>query len=192
MRRPEKLDAVRSPSRDCAPIHNNGEDDRVIEQCSALLSSDDGQAQTGHSPSSPESIDSVEIPETPSGTEQWWHTDPSVVRVMGKRLDAERPGYLLLCWVYSCEVEAANSKLDRHLREYDEKISRDRLRQERLSNLRRRKHSPTRECQDSNQTYKRARPATARVSQNHTYPLCQVKEFLSLDADVCSLDLEPI
>lgn len=32
-----------------------------------------------------------------SETEQWWHTDPSVVRVMGKRLGAEWPGYLVLC-----------------------------------------------------------------------------------------------
>lgn len=187
-----------------------------MEQRSALLSGDDGQARTGPSvrpssgscssdgagrvalgaipPSPPESIGSVEIPETPSGTDQWCHTDPSVVRVMGKRLGAERPGYLVLCWVYSCEGEEANSKLDRHLREYDEKISRDRLRQERLSTLRRRKHSPTRESQDSNQTCKRAKTkATARVSsQNHTYPSRQVEEDLFLDADVCSLDLEPL
>lgn len=115
------------------------------------------------------------------------------MRVIEKRLGAERPGYLVLYWVYSCEGEAANSKLDRHLREYDEKISRDRLQRERLSTLRPRKHSPTRESQDSNQTYKRAKTkATARVSQNHTCPSRQVEEDLFLDADVCSLDLEPI
>ena len=34
--------------------------------------------------------------------------------------------------------------------------------------------------------------ATARVSQNHTYSSRQVEEDLFLDADVCSLDLEPI
>lgn len=186
-----------------------------MERRASLLSGDDVQARAGPSgsrgsctkpssdgagrvtqgavpPSSPESIGPVEIPETPSETEQWWHTDPSVVRVMGKRLGAERPGYLVLCWMYSSEGEAANSKLDRRLREYDEKISRDRLRQSRLSTLRRRKHSPTRESQGTDQTRKRAKTkATARSSQNHNYPLRQVEEDLFLDADVCSLDLEP-
>lgn len=220
MGRPEKSDTVRSPRRDCLPIHDDGEEDWVMERRPALLSGDDGQARVGPSirpssgncgsctepssdgagrftqgavpPSSPESIGPVEIPETPSGTEHWWHTNLSVVRVMGKRLDAERPGYLVLCWIDSCEGEAANSKIDRHLREYDEKISRDRLRQKRLSTLRRRKHFPTRESQGTDQTCKRAKTkATARSPQNHKYPSRQVEEDLFLDADVCSLDLEP-
>lgn len=94
MRRPEKLDAVRSLRRDCPPIHNNGEEDRVVEQRSELLSGDDGKARAGPSvrpfsgsctkpggdsagrvtvgavpTSSPASIGAVEIPETPSGGE---------------------------------------------------------------------------------------------------------------------------
>lgn len=94
--------------------------------------------------------------------------------------------------MYSCEGEAASSKLDRHLREYDEKISRDRLRQNRLSTLRRRIYSPTGESQGTNQTRKRAKTkATARLSQNHNYPSRQVEEDLFLDAVVCSLDLGP-
>ena len=126
-----------------------------MEQRSALLSGDDGQVRAGPSvkpssgsctkpssdgagrvtlgavpPSSPESIDSVEIPETPSGTEKWWPTDPSVLRVMGKRLGAEQPGYLVLYWVNSCEGGAANPKLERRFWGYDEKISRDRLQRE--------------------------------------------------------------
>jgi hypothetical protein len=46
-------------------------------------------------------------------------------RVLGKRPDTGRPGLLVLCWVYLCEGEAATATLDRHFREYDEKISRD-------------------------------------------------------------------
>jgi hypothetical protein len=114
MRRLEKSDAVRSLRGDSPQF---GDTDRVMEQRLTLLSDDDGEAGAGPSgsctkassvgvgrvtlgavpSSSLESIDSVEIPKTPSETEQWWHTDPSVVRVMGKRPDAERPGHLILC-----------------------------------------------------------------------------------------------
>ena len=104
-----------------------------MEERSALLSGDDGQARVGLSvkpssgsctkpsshgagreilgavpPSSSDIIDSVELFGPPSRTEQWGHTDPSVGRGMGKRLGAERSGYLFLCCVYSCEAEAAN------------------------------------------------------------------------------------
>jgi hypothetical protein len=44
---------------------------------------------------------------------------------MDKRLDAERPQYLVLCWMYPPEGEVANSDLDRHFREYEQKASRD-------------------------------------------------------------------
>jgi hypothetical protein len=87
--------------------------------------------------------DSLEIPETPSVTEKMrCPVHPSVVRVVGKRLDAERPRYLILCWMYPQEGETANSDLDRRFREYDEKISRDLAQQQRLPTLRSRKHFP--------------------------------------------------
>ena len=54
---------------------------------------------------------------------------------MDKRLDTERPQYLVLYWMYPQEGEAANSGLHRHFREYDEKVSRDLALQERLSTL---------------------------------------------------------
>lgn len=81
----------------------------------------------------PESLDSVEIPETPSATEpSRCPVYPSVVRVMGKRLSSSGSGYLVLCWVNSCRGEATCPELERHFWEYDEKISRDRARRERL------------------------------------------------------------
>jgi hypothetical protein len=52
---------------------------------------------------------------------------------MGKRLDTEQAGYLVLCWLYPREGEAVNPHLERHFREYDEKISRDRVQREHLS-----------------------------------------------------------
>lgn len=48
-----------------------------------------------------ETADSLEVPETPSVTAQsGYPADPVGVRVMGKRLDNGRAGYLVLCWVY--------------------------------------------------------------------------------------------
>jgi hypothetical protein len=44
MYRLKKLDAVRTPSRDYSTIHNNGKEDRVMEQRPAPLSSYDGEA----------------------------------------------------------------------------------------------------------------------------------------------------
>ena len=48
--------------------------------------------------------DSLEIPQTPSVIEKMrCPVYPSVVRVVGKRLDAEQPRYLVLCWMYPPE-----------------------------------------------------------------------------------------
>jgi len=100
---------------------------------------------------------SFEIPETPPMPEKIrCPVNPSVVRVLGKRLHAERPQYLVLCWMYPLESEAADSDLDHRFREYDEKISRNLVQQERLSTLRSRKRRRTH--------------ATASASQNSTYP----------------------
>ena len=44
---------------------------------------------------------------------------------MDKQLDAGWPQYLVLCWMYPPESEAANSDLDRHFREYDERVARE-------------------------------------------------------------------
>jgi hypothetical protein len=53
--------------------------------------------------------DSFEIPETPSATEKMrCPVHPSVMRVMDERLDLGRPQYLVLCWMYPPEGEAAN------------------------------------------------------------------------------------
>jgi hypothetical protein len=138
--------------------------------------------------------DSFETPETPSATEKMLcPVHPSVVRVMDKRLDAERPQYLVLCWIYPREGEAASSELDRHFREYDEKVSRDLVRQERLSTLRVRKRIPTEGHQNPDRARKRARmQTTASASQNRTYPSRQVAEDLFLDVDVRSVALNPI
>jgi len=70
------------------------------------------------------SADSFEIPETLSVNEKMrCPVHPSVVRVVGKRLDVEQPQYLVMWWMYPQEGQAANSDLDRRFREYDEKIS---------------------------------------------------------------------
>jgi hypothetical protein len=70
--------------------------------------------------------DSFESPESPSATQKTWRpVDPSVLRVMDKRLDAGWPQYLVLCWIHPPESEIVNSDLDRHFREYDAKVSRD-------------------------------------------------------------------
>ena len=62
--------------------------------------------------------DSVEIPETPSVAEKMrCPVHPSVVRVIGKWSDAERPRYLVLCWLYSQEGGAVNPDLDSRFRE---------------------------------------------------------------------------
>lgn len=136
--------------------------------------------------------DLLEIPETPSVTEEMrCPVHPSVVRVMGKRLNAERPRYLVLCWMHPPEGEAAHSDLDRRFREYDEKISRVLARQKRLSTLRSRKHYPA----DDHESRPRKRPktlVTASASQNHSYPSRQVEEDFFLDSDVHSVDLSPI
>jgi hypothetical protein len=100
--------------------------------------------------------DSFEIPEIPLVTEKMQClVHPSVVRVMGKRLYAERPRYLVLCWMHPPEDEAAHSDLDHHFREYDERISRDLARQERLSTLRSRKQLKLRTegISDDNRNY---------------------------------------
>jgi hypothetical protein len=138
--------------------------------------------------------DSLEIPETPSATEKMLcPVHPTVVRVVDKRLIAERPQYLVLCWMHPREGEAASSELDRHFREYDEKVSRDLVRQERLSTLRARKHIPTDGHQNPDRARKRVRiQTTASVSQNRTYISRQVVEDRYLDLDACSVDLNPI
>jgi hypothetical protein len=138
--------------------------------------------------STSETADSLEIPETPSVTAQsLCPADPAVVRVMGKRLDNGRPGYLVLCWVYPYEGEAVTAELDRRLQDYDEKISSDIARQERLSTLRSQKRFWTMESQDSNQPCKKHKTnASVSTSRNHTHPCRQVQENLFLDSDVCS------
>jgi hypothetical protein len=132
--------------------------------------------------------DSFKIPERPSATEKMLcPVHPSVVRVMDKRLDAERPQYLVLCWMYPREGEAANSDVDRHFREYDEKVSRDLAREERLSTLRARKRIRKDGRQNPDRARKRARiQTTAFASQTRTYPSRQVVEDLFLDV-VCPL-----
>ena len=115
-----------------------------------------------------------------------------MVRVVGKRLDAEQPRYLVLCWMYPPDGEADNFDLDRRFREYDEKISRDLAQQQRLSTLRSRKH-PADDHQNPDRSRKRQRShATASASQNRSCPSRQVVEDLFLDVDVRSVDLNPI
>jgi hypothetical protein len=121
---------------------------------------------------STDNADSFEIPESPSAIQKTWRpVDPSMLRVVDKRLDARRPQYLVLCWIHPPESEAANSDLGRHFRKYDEKISRDLARQERLSTLRSRKHfTDGRQSPDRSQKRQRTH-ATASTSQNRAYPL---------------------
>jgi hypothetical protein len=116
---------------------------------------------------------------------------PSVVRVVGKRLDTEQPRYLVLCWIYPQEGEAANSDLDRRFREYDKKISRDLAQQERLTTLRSRKHSLARDNQNSHRAQKRPKTNTTSASLNHTCPSRQVEENIFLDTDVCLVTSRP-
>lgn len=128
-----------------------------------------------------ETADSFEIPETPSGTEQpRCAVDPAIVRVMGKRLDTSRAGYLVLCWVHPHEGEAMAS--DRHpcFREYDQKILRDTARHERLSTLRQRKRRRTPDSEGSCQAQKKARRnKRVSTSQSQIFPSRQVKERAS-------------
>lgn len=117
----------------------------------------------------------------------------SLVRVMDKQLDSERPQYLVLGCMYPQEGEAVNSKFECHFREYDEKVSRDLAQQERLSTLRSWNHFPTDHRQNPDRARKRRRTgASERNLQNYTHPSRQVEENLFLDSDVRSVVLEPI
>jgi hypothetical protein len=136
--------------------------------------------------------DSFEIPETPSVTEKMQcPVHPSVVRVMGKQLYEERLRYLVLCWMHPPENEAAHSDLDRHFREYDEKIVRDLARQERLSTLRSQKRFPTNNYEYRSRKRQKTL-VTASASQNFAYPSRQVEEEFFLDSNVRSVDLSLI
>ncbi|KAL6240251.1 hypothetical protein RBB50_012856 [Rhinocladiella similis] len=52
-------------------------------------------------------------------------TTPEKLKVLGKRLDAGRPQYLIQHWVYPKKGGAANLYLDRCLRKYDGLVSQD-------------------------------------------------------------------
>lgn len=134
-----------------------------------------------------ESADSLEIAETPPATEQPWCTVDSdeILRVMGKRRDTSRAGYLVTCWVYPNEGEVVASDRPRCFREYDEKILRDIARRERLSTLRKRKRPRTPDSQGPYQASKKARRNEGSpTSQIQEFPSRQVSEHLFVDSDV--------
>lgn len=139
------------------------------------------------SQSSKDNANSFEIPETPEATDQRpCPTPPLVVRVMGRRLDETQLQYLVLCWMYPQEDEAAYTTLNRHCRDYDEKISRGLAQQKRLSTLRSWKHFRARDRENSSLARKRLKTnTTVSASQNHTSISCQGVENLFLDPDVC-------
>lgn len=179
---------VRSVVRSVAPSATRPKTEGITAGRSAFdLASQPSTCNTG----------SFEIPETPSAAEERrCPVHPSVVRVVDKRLDAKRPQYLVLCWMYPQEGGASDSELDRHFQGYDKKVSQDLARQERLSTLRaRKKHMPTDGHQNPDQSRKKARiqtAASAFTSQNHTYHSRQVDEDLFLDVGVRSVDLNLI
>ena len=140
--------------------------------------------------------DLFEISKTPSPTEQsQCPADPTMVRVVGKRLDTGHPGYLVLCWVYPDQGEIVTATLDRHFRAYDNKISGDTARRERLSCLRPRKRSRTHESQDWNQTRKKLKThasASPSASQSQTYPSRQIAEDCFVNSNDRSVNMELI
>ena len=46
-------------------------------------------------------------------------------KVLGKRIDGERPQYLIQCWIYAKRGGAANHYLDRCLQKHDARVSQD-------------------------------------------------------------------
>lgn len=164
------LDVNHRPIKVGQPRHYDGSQDGNMKEHLALRSNNYGdvgpeprETSTTHSDANPggavagsstlnaiplptsETADSFEIPETPSATELLrCPVDPEVVRVMGKRTDTGRAGYLVLCWMYPYEGEAVASDSARCFRDYDQKIVRDAVRHERLSALwlRKRSRSP--------------------------------------------------
>jgi hypothetical protein len=97
--------------KDCPALRSNNHGDVGRELCETSTTHSDaspGSTTTGRStleavsPPTSGAADSFEVPETPSAIEQpRCPVDPSVVRVIGKRLDTNRPGYLVVCWVVS-------------------------------------------------------------------------------------------